>query len=1083
MYIADLHIHSKYSRATSRECVPEYLDLWARRKGIDIVGTGDFTHPAWREELNEKLVPAEEGLYTLREEYRLHDACTDGLRRPRFVVTGEISSIYKKGGRVRKVHNVILLPSLEAAETLAQKLEAIGNIHSDGRPILGLDCRDLLEITLEACPDAVFIPAHIWTPHFSLFGAFSGFDTIEECFEDLTPHIHALETGLSSDPPMNWRLSALDAYHLVSNSDAHSPSKLGREANLLDIPLSYPALSHALQTGEGLTGTIEFFPEEGKYHYDGHRNCNLCLSPAEAERYGGICPVCGRKLTIGVQHRVEQLADRDEDARAPGANPFESLAPLPEVIAGSTGLSATGSKVSAQYESMLRQLGPEFPILREIAPEDIERVAGPCVAEGIRRLRAGKVERSPGYDGAYGKIQLLRPDEIDALNGQISFFLGQTPAKKGPARKLQKRAAKAESAPAESTPTVPSGPLDGLNEEQLAAVTAPERAVSVIAGPGTGKTKTLVSRIAYLIQNRGVKPSEITAVTFTNKAAVEMRERLEKQLGGKRAVRAMTIGTFHAICLQLLTEHTQGVNLLDEYEAREIADEVGKAHACKLSPTAFLQEVSRRKNGLEPSESALSSEVFDAYQECLNTANVLDFDDLLLQAVAMAEAETEKNAKWAKRFHYLLVDEFQDINALQFRLVQAWNRNGKSLFVIGDPDQSIYGFRGSDAHCFARLEESFPAMRSIRLLKNYRSTPEILRCALPVISENEGSQRLLKAQHPSGALVRCVTAESDLSEGIYIAKEINRMVGGIDMLDSDAGFSHAEDAPPRSFSDIAVLYRTHRQADLVEKCLRREGIPCVIAGRDDFLADDAVRGAVSFFHFLLDVQNDPALRACLKLVWNCPADLIGSLAQFFAQAASGNPSQEALDAAATEYADVAVLQPFFAQVEEFRQRVGKEKPRKLLDAWAKAQGLTASEPFQRLLNTAVFHKDMASFLQNLLLGQESDLMRSATGKLYEAGAVTLMTLHGSKGLEFPVVFLAGVRQGKIPLESPKHPANVEEERRLFYVGMTRAQDELILLTSNEPSCFLDAIPADCLHKTTTGGKKRASEMKQLSLFD
>ena len=408
MYIADLHIHSKYSRATSRECVPEYLDLWARRKGIDIVGTGDFTHPAWREELNEKLVPAEEGLYTLREEFRLHDACTDGLRRPRFVVTGEISSIYKKGGRVRKVHNVILLPSLEAAETLAQKLEAIGNIHSDGRPILGLDCRDLLEITLEACPDAVFIPAHIWTPHFSLFGAFSGFDTIEECFEDLTPHIHALETGLSSDPPMNWRLSALDGYHLVSNSDAHSPSKLGREANLLDISLSYPALSHALQTGEGLAGTIEFFPEEGKYHYDGHRNCNLCLSPAEAERYGGICPVCGRKLTIGVQHRVEQLADRGEDARAPGANPFESLAPLPEVIAGSTGLSATGSKVSAQYESMLRQLGPEFPILREIAPEDIERAAGPCVAEGIRRLRAGKVERSPGYDGAYRSDKLER---------------------------------------------------------------------------------------------------------------------------------------------------------------------------------------------------------------------------------------------------------------------------------------------------------------------------------------------------------------------------------------------------------------------------------------------------------------------------------------------------------------------------------------------------------------------------------------------------------------------------------------------------------------------------------------------------
>ena len=257
MYIADLHIHSRYSRATSKECTPEYLDLWARRKGIQIVGTGDFTHPAWREELAEKLEPAEDGLYVLKKEYRIKDSEIPGAMIPRFAVTGEISSIYKKNGKVRKVHSLILLPGLEDAEKISAKLEQIGNIHSDGRPILGLDCHDLLEIILELCPSAVYVPAHIWTPHFSLFGAFSGFDSVEECFEDLTPYIHAVETGLSSDPPMNWRVSALDRFQLISNSDAHSPAKLGREANLFDIPMSYSALADAIQTGAGLDGTIE----------------------------------------------------------------------------------------------------------------------------------------------------------------------------------------------------------------------------------------------------------------------------------------------------------------------------------------------------------------------------------------------------------------------------------------------------------------------------------------------------------------------------------------------------------------------------------------------------------------------------------------------------------------------------------------------------------------------------------------------------------------------------------------------------------------------------------------------------------
>ena len=422
MYIADLHIHSRYSRATSRECTPEHLDLWARRKGIHIVGTGDFTHPAWRAELAEKLEPAEDGMYVLKNEYRLREEGVPGGMIPRFVVTGEISSIYKKNGKVRKVHSLILLPGLEDAEKVSAKLEQIGNIHSDGRPILGLDCRDLLEILLELCPGVVYVPAHIWTPHFSLFGAFSGFDTVEECFGDLTPYIHAMETGLSSDPPMNWRVSALDRFQLISNSDAHSPAKLGREANLFDISMSYEALAKAIQTGCGLEGTVEFFPEEGKYHMDGHRKCGICLTPSETMKYSGKCPVCGRKITIGVSHRVEELSDRPEGYVRENAKRFESLVPLPEVIGASIGASASGKKTEREYCRLVSELGAEFEILRNLPLEDIRRVSGARVAEGIGRLRGGHVERIPGFDGEYGVIRLFSAEELDNTEGQINFY-------------------------------------------------------------------------------------------------------------------------------------------------------------------------------------------------------------------------------------------------------------------------------------------------------------------------------------------------------------------------------------------------------------------------------------------------------------------------------------------------------------------------------------------------------------------------------------------------------------------------------------------------------------------------------------
>ena len=405
--IADLHIHSRFSMATSKEGTPENLDFWARKKGISLIGTGDFTHPVWREELKERLVSEGNGLYRLRDAYVKEESRKFPGEGTRFVVSGEISSIYKKNGKTRKVHNVILLPSLEAADAMAQRLEKIGNIHSDGRPILGLDSHDLLEMMLDVCPEGILIPAHIWTPHFSVLGAKSGFDSVEECFEELAPYIHALETGLSSDPAMNWRISKLDRYQLVSNSDAHSPSKLGREANLLDIDCSYEGLYRAIQTGEGLEGTVEFFPEEGKYHFDGHRKCGVSLSPVEAERLGGICPVCGKKLAMGVDHRVEQLADRAEGFVKKDGKKYESLVPLPEVISACMGYSTASKKVQGCFEQMIQTLGTEFDILRNVPSEDIKSCAGERIAEGIENVRTGNVKRIPGYDGEYGKIELF----------------------------------------------------------------------------------------------------------------------------------------------------------------------------------------------------------------------------------------------------------------------------------------------------------------------------------------------------------------------------------------------------------------------------------------------------------------------------------------------------------------------------------------------------------------------------------------------------------------------------------------------------------------------------------------------------
>ncbi len=420
-FAADFHIHSKYSRATSPSMDLESLDKWARIKGIKVLGTGDFTHPEWFKELKEKLEPAEPGLFKLKsgEGYPLGPT--------RFILTAEISCIYSKKNKVRKIHIIVFAPSFDIAEKINAQLGWIGNLKSDGRPILGLDAKELAKIVLNISDDCLIIPAHAWTPHFAVFGSKSGFKSIEECFDDYSKYIYAIETGLSSDPKMNWRLSQLDKITLISNSDAHSGPKLGREANVFDTEVDYNAIYDAIKTKDKnkFLYTIEFFPEEGKYHYDGHRLCNLSLSPQESKKYNNICPKCKKPLVIGVLNRVEELADRPDGFVPENAIPFKSLIPLNEVIAESIGSTVVSKQTIEYYNNLIKKVGNEFKILLDADIKEIEENSLAEIAEGIIRMRQGKVFIEPGYDGVYGKIKIFNESEKNSKkrnSGQKALF-------------------------------------------------------------------------------------------------------------------------------------------------------------------------------------------------------------------------------------------------------------------------------------------------------------------------------------------------------------------------------------------------------------------------------------------------------------------------------------------------------------------------------------------------------------------------------------------------------------------------------------------------------------------------------------
>lgn len=411
-HVVDLHIHSHFSRATSRDCDFDHLYFWGKMKGIHIIGTGDFTHPAWFEEMRAKLEPAEQGLFKLKAEFA---APMDAQLPPsvrdnpiRFIPTAEVATIYKKNDKVRKLHQLLVAPSFAAVSEINARLDRIGNLKADGRPILGLDSKELLRITLEADPESFYIPAHIWTPWFGLFGSKSGFDSIQECYDELAPYIRAIETGLSSDPAMNWRVPSLDGLAVTSNSDAHSPQKLGREATLVHAELSYADILGAFKTNdERLAGTIEFFPEEGKYHADGHRACNVRLTPEQTKGHGGLCPACAKPVVVGVENRLGELAERPAGQHMPNKK-VEYIIPLAEMIAELRGVTSTSGKaVQQEYHDVINRLGDEFRVLRSVPAQAVAEAGFPMLAKAIDRLRAGNVVREPGYDGVYGTIKVF----------------------------------------------------------------------------------------------------------------------------------------------------------------------------------------------------------------------------------------------------------------------------------------------------------------------------------------------------------------------------------------------------------------------------------------------------------------------------------------------------------------------------------------------------------------------------------------------------------------------------------------------------------------------------------------------------
>jgi DNA helicase II / ATP-dependent DNA helicase PcrA len=1078
-FIADFHIHSHYSMATSKNLIPEHLDYWARLKGITVVGTGDFTHPGWCAELEEKLEPAEEGLFRLKPGLsRCKELETPFLpsRDVRFLLTCEISSIYKKNGKVRKVHNVIFAPDFETVEKIRGKLTVIGaNITSDGRPILGLDSRDLLEMALESNENILFVPAHIWTPWFSALGSKSGFDTIAECYDDLADHISTVETGLSTDPPMNWMCSFLDRYTLISNSDAHSPEKLGRNANRFDTELSYNAIVQALRTGDPqhFKGSIDLFPQEGKYHYDGHRKCNIRWNPVETLRNKGICSKCGKPVTVGVMNRAVHLSDREDLDLRPNRHPFASIITLKDMLAELEKVGPGSKKVSQRYMTILKKGVTELELLLETPLEEIRKLDGPELTEAVSRMRNREIYIQEGYDGEYGVIKVFAPNEspVPLQNSALFKDLPQidrpTPQRRKMInfdleeyRRLIDTATDQLQVEPQKNDIINGSPT--LNPQQQAAVEHYQGPALVIAGPGTGKTKVLTQRIQHLIENRHIEPEHILAVTFTNKAAAEIGERVRQALPNLDASNSPKICTFHGLGYSILKENgrtaPEGFSILDPEDKHIIFQRVCGLEKTKAAEFSTAVETAKQRL-LEPTdfdnESPELANAFSIYNNYLREHNTYDLDDLIAEPIRLFDRDEQILAAYRDKFQWILIDEYQDINYAQYRLIRTLMPNPDSnLCAIGDPDQAIYGFRGADVAYIRRYLEDYPGAVEYRLKRSYRCTDSILKASSNIMKRGNSRVHALDGVD-EGIKIKIVKSSTHKSEAEFVARTIEQMMGGLRFFSMDSSITQGnKETDIESLSDFAVLCRVKNQIEAIEKAFQDHSIPYQSIGEEPFFKQEPVASIIDLIKMARNPQNK-ILEARLAQKRVLGPDGIGAIDTHIG---SGIRVKETI---------IHLVESYFSHLKE-----AEPLPIRRLVEWSEDFGF-----------------DLDRFLQSVSLGIPADTYRP------ELENVALMTIHAAKGLEFKAVFIVGCEDGLLPYSLFKNlTTDREEERRLLYVGMTRAKRFLFLSHAEKRflrgieyqlnrSPFLDGIERKLIELSQQDRKKEKSAPIQRTLFN
>jgi len=994
-FIADLHVHSHFSIATSRQAnVVDYARS-AARKGLHLVGTGDCIHPGYLEELQTYLVENNtSGFYQLKEEYRkewaseLPPSCT---RNPiHFILSTEISTIYKKNGKVRKLHHLLLFPTLASAQRYSRYWDQRGNIRSDGRPILGCDSYDLLHSALEIDDSIIFIPAHIWTPHFSLYGSFSGFNSIQECFGELSSHIYAVETGLSSDPPMNWRIKELENYFLVSNSDAHSPGNLAREANIFNTDFSYKGILQALKNrspSAELEQTLEFFPQEGKYHFDGHRKCNLFLDPEEACRLNNICPVCQKRLTPGVLHRVLELADKPPDIPGSRGRPYHHLISLTNLLAECWNMGVTSRKVLDSYRNLIRLNGPELDILLNLSPDEL-KMDNPLLKEALHRMRLGQIDIRPGYDGEYGQIQVFNKSERSSLFKTGFHSIGKAYSIIQTLEKKKRKYIVSEQI-AMDMPELHPLPLQGirdLNSQQLELVHSPPARIFVQAGPGTGKTTVLIDRIKEL--HLSADWSEILVVTFTQKAAQEILNRL------KLFKRPPWVGTFHSIAWDLINlSHTQPLQIINEKDRQLIINQLIQMNNSSLKPTHLLKRFDEAVNGFpKPANMLLTEDEFLYYQKYrryLEHQQLVDYNELLLRTLQWQPTAERPFPR------HILVDELQDCNPIQYEWLKHFGQQAETFFLIGDYYQSIYEFRGASPQELLHIESHFTGIETVQLRQSYRLPVQLLKAAPYAIRTHPLPIQMEYGEKPRFGIFQIIEHPSSAYEKSFWRLKTIELLGGKDM---NIGSSGAGSYAP---SDIAFLFRAHRVLRDYCRYFTEQGIPITVH------QDEWDASAITFLKLLRSL-NHPESGFYRSMAPEIEPVLFN---KFVKQIQTGFSRQ------------------LLTSIQHHLQMEDLEEVHTLGDILLESQNWPAT--LEQILNGQPLHPNS----QN----------------------VHLMTIHSAKGLEFPVVILPALQEGYLP--APEYmQKGTEEEERLFYVAMTRAKNELYLsYHAPNPSLFLSRV--------------------------